>query len=139
MVRPPQTGKIREGRSFVVETDSVVVATELGLPEYDDVSTAPQTQNRLVYATGDGPSAEGIYKHDGSTYAQVGGGGTGQWEEDGSGAIVPIDGETVGDGTTEADHNAVETDQATIDGHRVYIQSTEPSSPSNNDIWFDLP
>jgi hypothetical protein len=104
MVRPPQTGKIREGRSFVVETDSVVVATELGLPEYDDVSTAPQTQNRLVYATGDGPSAEGIYKHDGSTYAQVGGGGTGQWEEDGSGAIVPIDGETVGDGTTEADH-----------------------------------
>jgi hypothetical protein len=89
--------------------DSAIIAQELGLPEYDDVSNAPQTQGRLVYATGSGTSTEGIYKHDGTSYNQVG--RSGQWEEDGSGNIVPIDGETVGDGTTTADHQSVDTDE----------------------------
>lgn len=55
-----------------VTTDISIVASELGLPEYDDVSNAPQTQGRLVYATGDGASTEGIYKHDGTGYTTVG-------------------------------------------------------------------
>ncbi len=57
-----------------VNTDEAIIAKELGLPEYDDVSNAPQTQGRLVYATGDGTSPEGIYKHDGSSYAKIRGG-----------------------------------------------------------------
>jgi len=40
-------------------------------------------------------------------------------------------------GALESD--SVSTDEATIDGNRVYIQSTAPSNPSDNDIWFDLP
>ena len=41
------------------------------------------------------------------------------------------------DGTLEGP--ALATEEASIDGHRVYIQSTAPNNPSDNDIWFDLP
>jgi len=34
---------------------------------------------------------------------------------------------------------SITTDEATIDGHRVYIQSSQPSNPDTDDIWFDLP
>lgn len=34
---------------------------------------------------------------------------------------------------------SLDAEETTIDGHRVYIQSAAPSSPSDNDIWFDLP
>jgi streptogramin lyase len=101
--------------------DSATIANELGLPEYDDVSNAPQTQGRLVYATGNGASAEGIYAHDGSSYSQVGG-VTSEWQEDGNGNLVPIDDETVGDGTTTADHQSLSTGQATVGD-----TSTDPS------------
>ena len=86
---------------------SISTAKELGLPMYDDVSNAPQSQGRVVYATGNGSTPEGIYKHDGSSYVV-----SGQWQEDGSGNIVPIDGETVGDGTTTADHQSLSTEES---------------------------
>jgi len=49
------------------------------------------------------------------------GGGGGEWEEDGSGNIVPIDGEDVGDGTTTADHQAVNTGE--LNGNLTGSQS----------------
>jgi hypothetical protein len=115
MAGDPGRQKQREGSQFAVDAvtgtyDSVTVAQELGLPVYDDVSNADQVQGRLVYATGSGTSSEGIYKHDGSSYAQVGGASS-EWQEDGNGNVVPIDGETVGDGTTTADHQSVSTDE----------------------------
>jgi len=55
-------------------------------------------------------------------------------------------GEIDHDQTTNRTHSgddltpqSVSADEASIDGHRVYIQSTAPSNPSDNDIWFDLP
>jgi len=35
--------------------------------------------------------------------------------------------------------DSVTTDEATIDGNRIYIQSDAPLNPSEGDIWFDLP
>lgn len=49
------------------------IASELGLPEYDDTDNAPQSQGRLIYVTGDGDDAEGVYKHDGDSYSLTGG------------------------------------------------------------------
>ena len=46
---------------------------------------------------------------------------------------------TDADGGDTISPTAVDAGEATIDGHRVYIQSTAPSNPSDNDIWFDLP
>ncbi len=124
----------------LVNADSAILAQELGLPAYDDVSNAPQTQGRLVYATGSGTSAEGIYKHDGAAYTQAG--GTGEWEEDGSGNIVPIDGETVGDGTTSANHQSVNTGSLNNGGpvsdgdgveRQVWIIANGASDPAGAD------
>lgn len=72
-------GPLSRGRAWLERqlsdgVSSAVIAQELGLPEYDDVSNAPQTQGRIVYATGAGASAEGIYKHDGTAYATTGAG-----------------------------------------------------------------
>jgi len=97
-----------------ISPDSAVIAQELGLPDVDDVSNGPQTQGRLVYATGNGTSTEGIYRYDGTSYAQVG--SSSEWQEDGNGNIVPVNGETVGDGTTIADHQSVTTGTLGING-----------------------
>jgi hypothetical protein len=119
-----------------VTTNTATIATELGLPEYDDVSNARQVQGRLVYATGDGASSEGIYKHDGSSYAQVGGGSS-EWQEDGNGNIVPIDGETVGDGTTTADHQSVTTDDVTYSNSVTYPDGTTVTTSPGGGIWTE--
>lgn len=109
--------------------NALTVSNEFGLPEYDDVSNAPQTQGRVVYATGAGVSSEGVHKHDGSSYSLVGGESS-EWQEDGSGNIVPIDGETVGDGTTTANHNLItaeNTETTTVQNGRVYINAADPA------------
>jgi len=32
---------------------------------------------------------------------------------------------------------ALSTEQATINGKRLYIQSTAPSNPNTDDVWID--
>lgn len=58
------------------ETDSkrLLATNELDLPEYDDVSNAPQNASGFVWATGNGTSAEGVYVNDGGSYTRVTGG-----------------------------------------------------------------
>lgn len=51
--------------------------TSVVLPKYDELSNAPSTEGVVVYATGDGSDDAGVYKHDGTSYAQLGGGGGG--------------------------------------------------------------
>lgn len=181
--------------------NSAVVANELGLPQYDDVSNAPQAIGRIVYSTGDGASPEGIYKHDGSSYSKM---------EGGTGLSNPLTENLDADGHDISNVNALDADQvsiatqlgipvysddsnapngtqffndsdqvvkykdgggtvysggsgsegifsdddsdgvyeqstgdgisvpaAIVDGKRVYIQGTEPESPSEGDIWID--
>lgn len=43
-----------------------------------------------------------------------------------------------GDGRVDnADHALNADDADTVDGHNVYVQSTEPSGASSGDIWID--
>ena len=88
---------------------SIMIAKELGLPLYDDVSNGPQTQGQVVYATGNGNDSEGVYRHSGSSYHPLT-----QWREDGKGNIIPVEGETVGDGITTANHESINTDELTV-------------------------
>ena len=39
------------------------------------------------------------------------------------------------DGTLEGP--ALHTDEATIDGSRVYVQAEEPEDPDEEDVWID--
>jgi hypothetical protein len=36
-----------------------------------------------------------------------------------------------------ADVESLSTDEATINGNQVYVQGTEPNSPSSGDVWID--
>lgn len=33
---------------------------------------------------------------------------------------------------------SLDTDEASIDGKRLYIQSSEPTSPETDDVWVDI-
>lgn len=55
-------------------------------------------------------------------------GAAGQFEETGNGEVVPIDGETVGDGTTSANHQSVSTDKIIIGGT---LYEEDDNSPIN--------
>lgn len=79
--------------------DSATIAVELGIPQYDDVANAPQTQGRLVYATGNGTSAAGVYKHDGTSYSQVGGSGGGVDVENTDGSTLVANASAIQAGT----------------------------------------
>jgi len=37
------------------------------------------------------------------------------------------------------DANSINTDEQSINGKQVYIQSSKPSSPASDDVWIDLP
>ena len=130
------------GNEILLATNEQNIGTELGIPIYSDPSNAPQTEGRIIYVDGNGSAAKGIYSHDGSSYSLAG--GTGEWQENGSGNIVPIDGETVGDGTTSANHKSVSTDTATIGNVAAIMnqngQSSDQSVPNNDETkitWFN--
>ena len=100
------------GNEIILASDEQEIGTELGIPIYSDPANAPQTEGRIIYVDGNGTATKGIYSHDGSSYSRV---GVNQWQETGNGEIVPVDGETVGDGTTSANHQSVSTDVGNID------------------------
>lgn len=70
------------------------VSADLRLPSYDDPTSAPQNEGSMIYVTGNGSAAAGVYQHDGSSYSPM-------------------------------------------TGRQIYVQDTEPSSPSQGDLWVD--
>lgn len=65
--------------------EELVAAAKAILPSYDDPANAPQEAASMIYVTGGGSDPEGLYKHDGSSYAQVGSSGGAFEDTDGDG------------------------------------------------------
>lgn len=105
-----------------LKPNGAVVANELGLPQVADPANAPQTQGRSIYVDGSGNVAAGIYIHDGTSYRRVS-----QWDQE-NGSVIPAGGETIGDGTTTANHQSVSTEQASIGSSRT--THTFPPEPT---------
>ena len=62
-------------------------------------------------------------------------------DDDGGVQVEPAEGQEVEytgpDRGTEAIRESLNTDEAIIDGSRVYVQDTEPSDPDDADVWID--
>lgn len=105
--------------------DGAIVDGELKLPTYADNANAVQEERSLWYNDGTGPDQSGYYRYDGGSIT----GPAPRLQLDGNGNIVPRDGETIGDGTTSANHKSVTAD---------HTQGTSTSSvtapPSDTDL-----
>jgi hypothetical protein len=51
-----------------------------------------------------------------------------EWREDSDGVLTG----------PKVDAESVQTDEASIDGKRLYIQSSQPSNPETDDVWIDI-
>lgn len=116
------------GINSITNAQSVSTAEKLSAPLYTDNTNAVQENRSIWYNDGSGPDASGYYAYDnGTVTGPLESGGTSEWEVDGSGNLVPIDGEPIGDGTTTANHQSVNTEQIKTvpQGARLKKDSTQ--------------
>jgi len=117
-------GTIQDRRLPATTTlSAATVQDELRVPIYGDNTNAVQANRSVWYNDGSGPDSSGYYAYDnGTVTGPLGSGGSSEWQEDGSGNLVPIDGETVGDGTTSADHQSLSTGAVNNNGSAINVQ-----------------
>ena len=62
-------------------------------------------------------------------------------DDNGGVQVEPAEGQEVEytgpDRGTDAIRDSVNTDEATLDGSRVYVQAEEPEDPDEEDVWID--
>lgn len=117
---------------------TVEVTERLEIPTLDDVSNGPEIVGALVYATGNGISAEGVYRYDGSSYNQIGGAvalsDSGTDTDGGDDYQLPNAADNLNLQSDGEIHNAqsVSTDDADVIGVTVVDASRESTSNSNS-------
>jgi hypothetical protein len=82
-----------QGDSEPVPIPELDVETLLNIPRVDAKANGPDTPGALVYVTGDGADAEGLYQHQGGSYTQVGGGSS-PWDDSDDDGILSLPNDT---------------------------------------------